>query len=131
MTQAIGTLTEQEKKTVRSALPAIDRTSPEAAAVIRRILRSNAALKKSQNGSPFVSVHEVAVAFLVTDQTIRNWVDQGLLPGTRHLGRGPRRIPRSVLASAEALARPRPPVPDFSPDEVEALLSRSPRRRSK
>ena len=71
------------------------------------------------------------MAFSVTDQTIRNWVDQGLLPGTRHLGRGARRIPRSVLASAEALARPRPPIPDFTPEEVAALLSRSPRKRSK
>lgn len=131
MTQAIGTLTEQEEKTIRSALPAIGRTSPEAAAVIRKILRSSAASQKSQDTSPFVSVHEVAMAFSVTDQTIRNWVDQGLLPGTRHLGRGARRIPRSVLASAEALARPRPPIPDFTPEEVAALLSRSPRKRSK
>lgn len=121
-------LTEQDKKTVRAALPAVRRTSPEAAAIIGRLLRATAE-PPGPGADPFASVREVAEAFSVTEQTVRNWVDRGWLPGSRRLGRGPRRIPRSVLASAEALARPRPPASDLSPAEIDAILA-SPRRRA-
>jgi excisionase family DNA binding protein len=119
-------LTEEDKKTVRAALPAVRRTSPEAATIIARLLRAAEAIEEPAV-RPYASVREVAVAFSVTDQTVRNWVDRGWLPADRPFGRGPRRIPRSVLFSSEALSRPRPAVPDFSPDEMEAILSR-PRR---
>ncbi len=120
-------LTEQDRETVRAALPAVRRTSPEAAAIIGRLLRATAE-PAGPGTAAFASVREVAAAFAVTEQTVRNWVDRGWLPGSRRVGRGPRRIPRSVLASAEALAQPRPPAPDLRPAEVDAILS-SPRRR--
>ena len=103
------------------------RTSPEAAAIIGRLLRATAE-PAGPGAAAFASVREVAAAFAVTEQTVRNWVDRGWLPGSRRVGRGPRRIPRSVLASAEALARPRPPAPDLTPAEIDGILS-SPRRR--
>jgi excisionase family DNA binding protein len=127
MSVARVVLTEQDKKTVKAALQIVRRTSPEAAAIIGRLLRATAE-PTGPRVDPFASVREVAEAFSVTEQTVRNWVDRGWLPGSRRLGRGPRRIPRSVLASAEALARPRPPAPDLSPAEMDAILS-SPRRK--
>jgi excisionase family DNA binding protein len=119
-------LTEQDRKAVQAALPAVRRASPEAATVISRLLRA-AAVIEDPAVRPYASVREVARAFSVTDQTIRNWVDRGWLPADRRFGRGPRRIPRSVLASAGALSRPRPPTRFFAPDETEAILTR-PRR---
>lgn len=120
-------LTEEDQKVVRAALPAVRRASPEVATIISRLLQAASA---SEAGAlrPYLSVHEVALAFSVTDQTVRNWVDRGWMPGNRRFGRGPRQIPRSVLASAEALARPRPATPDITPDQMEAILSRSPRK---
>jgi transposase-like protein len=116
-------LTEEDRKTVRAALPAVRRTSPEAATIIARLLRAAAAIEEPAV-RPYASVREVALAFSVTDQTVRNWADRGWLPADRSFGRGPRRIPRSVLASAEALSRPRPAIPESTPDQVEAILSR-------
>ena len=95
-------LTEQDKKAVQAVLPAVRRTSPKAATVISRLLRA-AAVIEDPAVRPYASVGEVARAFSVTDQTVRNWVDRGWLPADRRFGRGPRRIPRSVLASANAL----------------------------
>lgn len=131
MSATAAALSEQDKKTIQAALPSVRRISPEAARIIARLVRASSTVDPSTTATPYVSVREVALAFSVTEQTIRNWVDRGLMPATRHLGRGPRRIPRSVLASAEALARPRPPVPDFTQQEIEELLSRSPRKRAK
>lgn len=119
-------LTEEDKKAVRAVLPAVRRTSPQAAKIIRRLMRATTAGPVATM-RPYVSVREVAAAFSVTDQTVRNWVDRGWLPAERKFGRGPRRIPRSVLSSADALSRPRPSVRDFTPEQVEAIL-RSPRR---
>ena len=122
-------LTEQDKKAVQAVLPAVRRASPEAATIISRLLRAAAAIEKPAV-RPYASVSEVARAFSVTDQTVRNWVDRGWLPAERRFGRGPRRIPRSVLASADALSRPRPPIRDFAPDAIEDILAR-PRRAAK
>ena len=119
-------LTEEDRKAVQAVLPLVRRTSPEAAAIISRLLRAAAAIEESAV-RPYASVGEVARAFSVTDQTVRNWVDRGWLPADRRFGRGPRRIPRSVLSSANALNRPRPSIRDFTPDEMEAILAR-PRR---
>ncbi len=131
MSTTVARLSEEDKQTVEAALPLVRLAAPDAAKIIARLVRAASASDAPAAAAAYASVHEVAAAYSVTDQTIRNWVDRGLMPATRHLGRGPRRISRSVLASAEVLARPRPPVPDFTSQEVEALLSRSPRRRTK
>jgi len=115
-----------EKQVVRNALPALRKTDPRAAVVVSRLVRS-ASRPVATPTRTYLTVSEVATAFGVTDQTVRNWVDRGWLPAERPLGRGARRIPRSVLASAKALSRARPPVPERTPQEVEAILS-APRR---
>lgn len=121
-------LTELDRQTVKAALPSVRRTSPEAASIISRLLRATTSRPETVQ-RPYASVREVARAFSVTDQTVRNWVDRGWIAGSRATERGPRRIPRSVLASAEALASPRPAVPNLSAAERAAILS-SPRRQS-
>jgi excisionase family DNA binding protein len=119
-------LTDEEKQVVRNALPALKKTDPRAAIVVSRLVRS-ASRPATTPTRTYLTVSEVATAFGVTDQTVRNWVDRGWLPAERPLGRGARRIPRSVLASVRALSRTRPPVPERTPEEVEAILS-APRR---
>jgi excisionase family DNA binding protein len=118
-------LTDEERQAIDAAMPSIRRTSPDAARIITRLVRQ-AAAAPAVPVRAHASVTEVARAFDVTPQTIRNWVDRGWLPAERTPG-GTRRIPRSVLASAEALARSRPPVPALAPAQVEAIL-RAPRR---
>jgi excisionase family DNA binding protein len=119
-------ITDEEKQVVSAALPALRRTDPRAAGVVSRLIRS-ASRPTPTPTRTYLTVSEVATAFEVTDQTVRNWVDRGWLPAERLMGRGARRIPRSVLASARALSRPRPPVPERTPEEVEAILA-APRR---
>lgn len=118
-------LTDQEQQTVTAALPSIRRTAPDAARIINRLLR---AYKSGRVAvvDPYASIPEVAAVFGVTPQTIRNWTDRGWLPCERTFG-GTRRIPRSVLASAQALARPRPAAPDLTPEQIEAIIN-APRR---
>ena len=123
-------LSEDDKRTVKAVLPVVRRESPEAARIISRLLRSTLA-PEAPAVDPYASVREVARAFSVTEQTVRNWVDRGWMPGTRRFGRGPRRIPRSVLASAQALARPRPPTPDLTPEQMDAILTAPRRKRPK
>jgi excisionase family DNA binding protein len=118
-------LTDEERQAIDAAMPSIRRNSPDAARIISRLVRL-AAAPPAAPARAHASVTEVARAFDVTPQTIRNWVDRGWLPAERTPG-GTRRIPRSVLASAEALAGPRPKVPALTPAQVEAIL-RAPRR---
>ena len=120
-------LTTEEQEEIQSVLPMVRKTSPEAAKAIRRVLN---AVRAGDLGatSTYASVSEVAKTFGVTDQTIRNWADWGWIPSVRRFKTGPRKIPRSVLASAEALSRPRPPLRrQFSDEEIEAIVS-APRR---
>lgn len=118
-------LTDEEQQTIKAVLPAIRRTSPDAARILSRLLRTIAKGKVAK-ASPYASVVEVATAFDVTPQTIRNWADRGWLPSERTMG-GARRIPRSALDSAEALARPQPATPDLSPEQIDAIIG-APRR---
>jgi excisionase family DNA binding protein len=119
-------LTDEEKQVVRNALPALRKTDPRAADVVSRLIRS-ASRTVATTTRTYLTVSEVATTFGVTDQTVRDWVDRGWLPAERPLGRGARRIPRSVLASAKALSRARPPVPERTPQEVDAIQA-TPRR---
>jgi len=114
-----------DRRAIAAAMPAIRRAAPEAAHILDDLLRGEP-VGAAPPASPYISIAEVATVFDVTQQTIRNWVDRGWLPADRSPG-GTRRIPRSVLASASALSRPRPPVPELSPEEIEAIVS-APRR---
>ena len=119
-------LTEQDRQTVEAAMPSIRRESPGAAKIIARLVKAVASGEVAP-ATPYVSVTETAEAFGVTPQTVRNWADRGWLPCERTFGRA-RRIPRSALASAQALSRSRPPVPDLTPAQIAEII-RSPRRR--
>ncbi len=117
-------ITDDERQLLMNALPAVKRESPTAEEIIRRLI---AAVGELSTERPHASITEVAAAFGVTTQTIRNWADRGWLPSQRTPG-GTRRIPRSVLVSAEALARPRPSTPEMTPEEIQAVIE-APRRR--
>jgi excisionase family DNA binding protein len=127
MTFTAPALTPEEEQLIKDVLPAVRKTSPKAATLITRLVRA-AATGQPESATRFVSVREVAQAFEVTEQTIRNWVDRGWLPAERRWGRGPRRIPRSVLASATALSRPRPERRQLTAEQVDQLVNR-PRKR--
>jgi hypothetical protein len=118
-------LTPEERSTLAAALPSIRRAAPDAAGVIARLVDDAAGLEAA-HVRRYVSIAEVATAFNVTAQTIRNWADRGWLPCERTPA-GTRRIPRSVLASYEALNRPRPVAPELTPLQIEATLN-APRR---
>ena len=126
MTLTKPLLTDQDRQTVKAVMPRIRRESPEAARIIDRLIRAVAS-GVSVEAAPYVSVTEAAATFGVTAQTVRNWADRGWLPCERTFS-GTRRIPRSALASAQALARPRPRVPDMTPDQTAAIIS-APRRK--
>lgn len=129
MTSTAPTLTPEEEQLIKDVLPAVRKTSPKAATLITRLVRAAAAGQPESIATRFVSVREVAQAFEVTEQTIRNWVDRGWLPAERRWGRGPRRIPRSVLASATALSRPRPERKRLTAEQLDELVS-GPRKRA-
>lgn len=128
MTVTARALTPEEEQLIKDVLPTVRRTSPKAATVIARLMRAAAASEPDEVATRFVSVREVARVFEVTDQTIRNWVDRGWLPAERRWSRSPRRIPRSVLASAAALSRPRPERKQLTAEQVDDLVNR-PRKR--
>jgi transposase-like protein len=117
-------LTDEEEQTINDALPSIRQSSPDAARLIRRLVRAS---RTPRTENPYAQISEVARAFSVTGQTVRNWVDHGWLPSERSFA-GRRKIPRTVLASALALQRPRPATPEFSPERLAAILN-APRRR--
>src|SRR5689334_13464255 len=110
-------LSDDERRTAKAAIASVRRSNPQAARILQRLV-SDAARPIVQKRMQTLSVHQVATVFDVTDQTVRNWVDRGWMPAERFpAGIGPRRIPRSVLASASALSRPRPKVRDLSAEE--------------
>jgi len=119
-------INDEERQLVMGVLPVVRREDPVAEKVIRRLVEA-AAPDTTGDDSPYVPITEVANAFNVTTQTVRNWADRGWLPSLRTPG-GTRRIPRSVLDSAQALSRPRPPLPDLTPEQIEAIVN-VPRRK--
>ncbi|HYO45162.1 MAG TPA: MerR family DNA-binding transcriptional regulator [Gemmatimonadota bacterium] len=124
-TAAARPLTPDERATITAALPSIRRAAPDAAGIIARLV-DDVPGPETKPRRRYASIAEVATAFSVTEQTIRNWADRGWLPCDRTPA-GTRRIPRSVLASHEALNRARPPMPDLTPAQAEAILN-APRR---
>ena len=124
-TSAAPVLTPEEQATITAALPSIRQAAPDAANIIVRLL-DDAAARVTAPEHRYASIAEIATAFDVTQQTIRNWADRGWLPCDRTPA-GTRRIPRSVLASSQALSRPRPAPPDLSRSQIEAILN-APRR---
>lgn len=118
-------ITDDERTLLLDTLPAVKRENPRAEEIIRRLLTAVDGLSAAP---AHVSITEAAKTFGVTTQTVRNWVDRGWIPGAWKTPSGTRMIPRSALASAEAIARPRPPVVSMTPEEVQAVIE-APRRR--
>ena len=71
----------------------------------------------------WVSVHEVALAFAVSDSTVRNWIGRGWLPGERRPGTRVFRLPSSVLTSP-ALWDRLGPARGLTSHEVEVIVAR-------
>lgn len=117
-------LTREEIREVQAALPKFRRADPVAAAIVRRLVRAARPAKQ-----PYASVSEAARVFGVTDQTIRNWVDRGWIASEPRIGRGPRRISRSLVERAAAFAEPPEGVPLLDDDQLQARLEHR-RRRS-
>lgn len=71
----------------------------------------------------FFTVDEIASLLKVNQQTVRNWIDRGTLPGIR-VGRRVRVRKRDleefIGASTEQPAEQLEPEIDFSPEEAEA-----------
>jgi excisionase family DNA binding protein len=100
-------------------MPRIRSEAPAAARVITRLMKAISA--GSDETKTYVSPAEAARILDVTPQTVRNWADRGWLPCDRTFGKA-RRIPRTALASALTLSRPRPPVPDLDPEELAEIV---------
>lgn len=117
-----ATLSRADREQIEAALPTWSDSSPEAAEVLRRLL---AALEASE--SDYCSTGEAAQVFGVTQQTIRNWVDRGWLPGSR-VERGHRLIPSAAVEKAAGFLAPPAQRAELSDEELEALVQ-APRRK--
>ena len=118
-------LTPHERREVEAALPAIAPISGAAADVLRRVLVADQSDASSEHlAEPpvaYASISEAARVFCVTPQTIRNWVDKGLLRAYRTPA-GTRRISRETLERVAAFnASPRP-GPKFSDAEIDDII---------
>lgn len=122
MSTANQMISKDDERAIRAVLPSLRRSSPEAAAAIQRLLgliRDDSASVSSR----YVTIREVAATYDVTEQTVRNWVDRGWLAGERRWPGGRRRILRSALASADAVARTRPVRRSLTDDELSELVN--------
>jgi excisionase family DNA binding protein len=70
----------------------------------------------------YASISEAARVFGVTTQTIRNWIDKGLL-AAYVTPAGTRKVRREGLERVVAFrARPRPPGPTYSDAEIAEII---------
>ncbi len=113
-------LSDRDQQIIEEAMPRIRSQAPAAARIIRRLMKAIAS-GSSDETKAYFSPAEAARILDVTPQTVRNWADRGWLPCQRTYGKA-RRIPRAALASAQALSRPRPPVPDISPEQLAEIV---------
>ena len=83
-------LTTSEAHALQDAADMVEGTKPDAAAIIRRIV-------KQLGADPgYVTTSQAGAYLGVTDQTIRNWLRRGWIPGgTRRFGHN--RIPIDAL----------------------------------
>jgi hypothetical protein len=115
-------LTPQERREVEAALPAIVPVSVAAAEVLRRVLDTNPGgngiRRATGPAEAYASISEAAKVFGVTTQSIRNWIDKGLL-AAYVTPAGTRKVRREGLDRVKAFrAVPRPPGPTFSDAEI-------------
>lgn len=115
-------LSQTDREQIEAALPSWSDSSPEAAAALRRLLE---ALQAS--AADFCSTGEAAQVFGVTQQTVRNWVDRGWLPGSRLEG-GHRMIPRAAVERAAGFLSPPAQRAELSESQLQALIQ-APRRK--
>ena len=115
-------LTPRERSEVEAALPAIAPVSGTAAEVLRRVLDADPTRPDIRHATgpaeEYASISEAARVFGVTTQTIRNWIDKGLL-AAYVTPAGTRKVRREGLDRVKAFrAVPRPPGPTFSDAEI-------------
>jgi excisionase family DNA binding protein len=111
---------------VEGALPAIAPVSGAAADVLRRVLsadQSGTGIERATGpAEEYASISEAAKVFGVTTQSIRNWIDKGLL-AAYVTPAGTRRVRREGLERVAAFrARPRPPGPTYSDAEIAEII---------
>jgi hypothetical protein len=140
-TRVFVTLTPTERREVESALARIEPVSKTAAVVLRRVLDS-APPAGSDDPVVYASVGRAARFYGVTSQTIRNWIDRGLIPahvtpgGTRLIStegwdrvrafrRAGRRNPGSMTEEQVAYV-----VEHFRDDDLEQVLETVKRMRN-
>ena len=121
-TRVVIDLSPQERREVEAALPAIAPVSGAAADVLRRVLsadQSGTGIERATGpAEAYASIGEAAKVFGVTTQSIRNWIDKGLL-AAYVTPAGTRKVRREGLDRVKAFrAVPRPPGPTFSDAEI-------------
>ncbi len=119
-------LSPQERREVEAALPTIAPVSGAAADVLRRVLSADPTgtgiERATEPAEAYASMSETAKVFGVTTQTIRNWIDKGLL-AAYVTPAGTRRVPSYILERvADFNARPRPPGPTYSDAEIAEII---------
>ena len=119
-------LTPRERSEVEAALPAIAPISGTAAEVLQRVLDadpSRPGIRRATGpAEEYASISEAARVFGVTTQTIRNWIDKGLL-AAYVTPAGTRKVRREGLDRVKAFrAVPRPPGPTFSDAEIAEII---------
>ena len=123
MTSLTITINAAEQGLLRAAAAELRSSRPEIARLLERL--GSGASGEAAPPPATASITEIAAAFGVTTQTIRNWADRGWLPSSRTPG-GTRRFPRSILEQSAGLNAPRPAgVREHTDAEIQELLGAS------